>query len=53
METFGLRIDARRNAEMSGAIRPTSPSRDSAVRILVVRTNEELAIARQTERALN
>ena len=51
MEAFGLRIDARRNFELSrypaDVAEPGSP-----VRLLVVRTNEELAIARRTAQAL-
>jgi acetate kinase len=51
MEAFGLRIDARRNVEVSRY--PADVAQPgSAVRILVVQTNEELAIARQTDRAL-
>ena len=51
METFGLRMDVRKNLEVSRYPADVA-AQGSAVRILVVQTNEELAIARQTERAL-
>jgi acetate kinase len=51
LECFGLQIDTRANVEVSRYPADVA-SQASAVRILVVRTNEELAIARQTERAL-
>jgi len=51
MEFFGLKIDAQRNAAVKGM--PADVAADSSrVRILVVQTNEELAIARETYRAL-
>ena len=47
MEWFGLHLDPRRNA--SPGKLPTDISADSSpVRVLVIQTNEELAIARQT-----
>ncbi len=47
MEFFGVKIDAQRNAQVAGL--PADVAADSSrVRILVVQTNEELAIARGT-----
>lgn len=46
LEGFGMVIDAERNAVRSKEIRRISAD-DSAVEVLVVPTNEELAIARQ------
>jgi len=47
MGWFGLHLDPRRNA--SPGKLPTDISADSSpVRVLVIQTNEELAIARQT-----
>jgi acetate kinase len=47
MEAFGLRLDPQKNATVTSY--PTDiATDDSPVRVLVVRTNEELAIARQT-----
>lgn len=48
---LGLHVDAVRNAEVSRAERRISPD-DSPVAVLVVPTNEELEIARQTAAAL-
>ena len=51
LETMGLRIDAEKNR--SAAPLPVDiAADDSRVRILVVATNEELAIARHTQRIL-
>ncbi|MET1015248.1 MAG: acetate kinase [Leifsonia flava] len=47
LESFGIRIDAERNAARSRAARVISTD-DSTVAVLVVPTNEELEIARQT-----
>ena len=47
METFGIKIDAAKNASVTKY--PTDiATDDSPVRLLVVLTNEELAIARRT-----
>jgi acetate kinase len=51
LENFGIRIDPERNAAKSREARIIS-SDDSAVTVLVVPTNEELAIARQSVAAL-
>ena len=51
MEIFGLAIDAGRNVGVTAM--PADVSTDSSrIRILVIRTNEELAIARETVAAL-
>ena len=48
MEAFGIKLDAEKNAiKNNGAIRDISAA-DSKVRILVIPTNEELVIARET-----
>lgn len=47
MECFGLRINARRNRSAQ-TLPADVAEEDSPVRILVIQTNEELAIARQT-----
>lgn len=47
LESFGIRLDLERNAERSREARVISAD-DSAVAVLVVPTNEELAIAQQT-----
>ncbi len=46
LEAFGIEIDAEQNAQRSKGIRTVS-SKSSAVRVMVVPTDEELAIARQ------
>ena len=51
MNFFGVEIDANRNSEASSLPADVATPR-SRVRILVVHTNEELAIARCTARAL-
>jgi acetate kinase len=51
LENFGIQIDADRNTVKSHEARIIS-SDDSAVTVLVVPTNEELAIARQSIAAL-
>lgn len=51
LEVFGLRIDARLNAGVTGYPADVAEA-GSPTRILVVQTNEELAIARQTARTL-
>ncbi len=48
LEHFGIRIDAERNAVRSKSARVISAD-SSAVTVLVVPTNEELAIARATD----
>jgi acetate kinase len=51
MEVFGLRIDKRANRELRGV--PADVAHDSStIRILVVHTNEERAIARTAYRRL-
>ncbi len=51
MDFFGVKIDEKRNAEVKGM--PADVASDSSdVRILVVQTNEELAIARMSYGAL-
>ncbi|MCX7445488.1 acetate kinase [Corynebacterium sp. P7003] len=45
LENFGIRIDSERNAERSGVAREISTD-DSPVKVFVIPTNEELAIAR-------
>ena len=52
LENFGIVIDTERNAARSREPRIIS-TEDSAVTVLVVPTNEELAIARQSVEALN
>ena len=47
METFGLKIDEERNKALVPMPFDVATD-DSPVRILVVQTNEEIAIARQT-----
>ncbi|WP_166980570.1 acetate/propionate family kinase [Paramicrobacterium fandaimingii] len=51
LENFGIRVDAARNEQRSRGIRVISAD-DSAVTVLVVPTNEELEIARQTLSAI-
>jgi acetate kinase len=51
LEIFGIHIDARRNAAVIGETAEIQ-SGDSAVRMLVIRTNEELEIATQTRALL-
>jgi acetate kinase len=51
MEAFGVAIDERRNRE-ARALPADVATDESPVRILVIRTNEELAIARSTYAAL-
>ena len=52
MEVFGVRIDPAKNAQVTQY--PTDiATDDSPVRLLVVQTNEELAIARQTHLRLS
>ncbi|MBI9001329.1 acetate kinase [Corynebacterium sp. CCM 9185] len=45
LENFGIRIDPERNAERSSSAREISTD-DSPVKVFVIPTNEELAIAR-------
>jgi len=54
MDAFGLKMDAAKNARVTSASQlPADLSTpDSAVRILAIATNEELAIARRTYAAL-
>ena len=47
LEAFGIRIDPERNAAANRGARRISAD-DSAVTVLVIPTNEELEIARQT-----
>ena len=49
MDWFGIHLDAARNAA-PGELPADVSAPDSLVRVLVVQTNEELAIARQTHR---
>lgn len=51
LENFGIQLDADRNASKSRDARVISTD-DSAVTVLVIPTNEELAIARQSVEAL-
>lgn len=51
LEALGIRIDATRNAAAQGEIREIHVT-DSRVKLLVVRTNEELEIAEQTRALL-
>lgn len=51
LERFGIHFDAHRNAAASGDAAEIQAD-DSAVKLLVVRTNEELEIARQTRAVL-
>ena len=51
MEAFGVKIEASRNQPTS--LPADVAADDSPVRILVIATNEELAIARQTYRVLH
>ncbi|WP_166996563.1 acetate/propionate family kinase [Paramicrobacterium fandaimingii] len=51
LENFGVKVDAARNEQRSRGIRVISAD-DSAVTVLVVPTNEELEIARQTLSAI-
>jgi len=51
MQAFGLKIDAMRNTSLLKLPADVS-AQDSDVRILVIPTNEELAIARQTYKSL-
>jgi acetate kinase len=52
LEALGIRLDAARNSAVSGETSEIQ-SRDSAVRLLVIRTNEELEIAEQTRAVLS
>ena len=49
LEHFGLHLDAGRNAVRSKEARVISPDR-SPVTVMVVPTNEELAIARKAQK---
>jgi acetate kinase len=51
LETLDIRLDARKNASVSGEIAEIQ-STDSGVRLLVVRTNEEREIAEQVRAVL-
>lgn len=51
LEALGIRIDPERNAERSREPRKISAD-DSAVTVLVIPTDEELEIARQTQAAI-
>lgn len=51
LTAFGVRLDPRRNATVSGDAAEIHAD-DSAVKLLVVRTNEELEIAEQTRAVL-
>jgi acetate kinase len=51
LERFGIRIDAARNAQAGAGVREIQAA-DSPVSVLVVPTNEELEIARQTHTCL-
>lgn len=52
LEALGIRIDPERNAQRAEGIHEISAD-DSAVRVLVIPTNEELEIARQTMTAVS
>ncbi|WP_431279612.1 acetate/propionate family kinase [Leifsonia poae] len=52
LEGLGIRLDASRNAERGSGVRVISTD-DSPVTVLVVPTNEELEIARQTLEAID
>jgi acetate kinase len=53
MEMAGIAIDAELNAATRGPARPVDLSfRGAPIRVLVVPTNEELEIARQTAAAV-
>jgi acetate kinase len=52
MEVFGLQLDAERNRTVSALPADVAAS-DSPVRIVIIQTNEELAIARRTYAALS
>jgi acetate kinase len=51
LDAFGIRVDTRRNAAVSGESAEIQ-SDDSTVKLLVVRTDEELEIAEQTRAVL-
>ena len=52
MDFFGIKIDDKRNEEKNnGAIREIT-AKGSKVRVLVIPTNEELVIARETKELL-
>ena len=51
LETLDIRLDARKNASVSGEIAEIQ-STDSAVKLLVIRTNEEREIAEQVRAVL-
>ena len=52
LEAFGIRLDLHKNAEGRGELAEIQ-SQDSAVKLLVIRTNEELEIAEQTRAVLS
>lgn len=52
LQMYGIDVDPQRNAERSGQVRRISTD-DSAVAVLVVPTNEELEIARQSAAVVN
>lgn len=51
LEFFGIRLDAEKNNEQSKSARCISAT-DSAVRVFVIPTNEELAIAREVAKVV-
>ncbi|MCJ7681617.1 MAG: acetate kinase, partial [Candidatus Aminicenantes bacterium] len=51
LEELGIRLDAEKNEERSKANRDIS-SPESRVKILIIPTNEEKRIARETKRVL-
>ncbi|MCC5807135.1 MAG: acetate kinase [Opitutales bacterium] len=51
LEGFGIRLDEGRNAAYSGGEGDIA-AEDSAVRVLVIPTNEELVVARETRRRI-
>jgi acetate kinase len=52
LEALGIRLDTRKNGGVNGEISEIQ-TQDSAVKLLVIRTNEELEIAEQTRALLS
>ncbi|PXF58163.1 MAG: acetate kinase [Deltaproteobacteria bacterium] len=51
LNRFGIEIDTKKNTAASGSIREIN-TRNSEVKVLVIPTNEELKIARETKKAI-